>query len=226
MIYHHYHYRQRTTPRRRGGIVKHEPDALTEIDQVINKTMQWLAESGTSIQANQMALGLALLQEFESEFINFVDPERLYQLEMERGGGYMRDYVNKKIAKLWIDHSRGVLCARFPFKQEVIDMLRDRIPKGKKEWSAEEKIWHFSVEVAEEVTDIMFKFFDDVIDLTKEAPQVAVISKDSLLSLLDQQDIKEIYRMLAKKYHPDVNPTFADKMAKINVIFKEVKNGK
>lgn len=134
----------------------------------------------------------------------------------------MRDYYRRNIAKIWIDHSKGILCARFPFNQVVIDEIKARIPKGKKEWSPQDGVWHFSVEVAEEITDILFRNFADVIDLTKEATPVTVVTKDSLLAILPKEDQKEIYRMLAKKYHPDRNPNGHQMMAKINTIFKEV----
>jgi len=45
------------------------------------------------------------------------------------------------------------------------------------------------------------------------------VAKDTLLSLLDKEDINSIYRLLAKKYHPDLGGD-GEKMSKINELFK------
>lgn len=131
---------------------------------------------------------------------------------------------NLQVAKIWLDEGKGVLCARFPYKQSAIDEFRAKIPKGKKAWNAEDKLWEFSVETIDLVVDILTRNFDDVIDLTQAAStSTVVVSGDPLLSLLDKEDIKAIYRVLANKYHPDKQGGNGDKMAKINQIFGQIK---
>lgn len=130
---------------------------------------------------------------------------------------------NLQVAKIWLDEGKGVLCARFPYKQSAIDEFRVKIPKGKKAWNAEDKLWEFSVETIDLVVDILTRNFDDVIDLTQAAStSTVVVSGDPLLSLLDKEDLQAIHRLLAKKYHPDRGGD-AGKMARINQIFSLLK---
>jgi hypothetical protein len=138
--------------------------------------------------------------------------------------GWSQSDIDKQVAKVWLDEGRGVLCARFPYKQSAIDEFRAKIPKGKKAWNAEDKLWEFSVETIDLVVDILTRNFDDVIDLTQAtSPSSVVVSGDPLLSLLDKDDIQAIYRLLAKKYHPDKQGGDGDKMARINRIFTQLK---
>ncbi len=129
----------------------------------------------------------------------------------------------KEVAKVWLDEGKGVLCARFPYKQEVIDDIRARVPKGKKTWNDSEKIWEFSVETIQLIVDILSKHFEEVLDLTQATAPAPMgpISSDPLLSLLDEEDIGRIYKLLAIKYHPDKQGGNSDKMARINNIFSK-----
>ena len=130
---------------------------------------------------------------------------------------------NQDVAKVWVDHSKGVLCARFPYKEEVIVDLRQKVPKGKKIWNPDQKIWEFSIETIDLIVEILQKHFDEVLNLTEEAHSVAPLETgDSLLSLLDKADIKAIYLLLVKKYHPDIGGD-PQKMAEINRIFNKIK---
>ena len=132
--------------------------------------------------------------------------------------------LNKEVAKVWLDEGKGVLCARFPYNAETIAQIREKIPKGKKSWNQDDKIWEFSVETIEVLIEILTKNYDEVIDLTKEVPPVMMPSSglDPLLSLLDQDDIQKIQRMLSMKYHPDKGGD-GKKMAQINEIINKMK---
>lgn len=129
--------------------------------------------------------------------------------------------IDVKTAKLWLDQERGVLCAKFPYDEKVIKEIKDRIPTGKKMWKSETKIWEFSVETIKEIVSILEAHFEKVIDLTKEEQQVVLQGgvKDLLLNLLDADDKKAIYRILARKYHPDAGGD-GKKMSEINAIFQ------
>lgn len=138
--------------------------------------------------------------------------------------GWSQGDINKQTAKVWLDEGKGVLCARFPYKQSAIDEFREKIPKGKKSWNADDKLWEFSVEAIDIVVDILARHFDEVIDLTQAtAPSQVVVSGDPFLSLLDKDDIQAVYRILAKKYHPDKQGGDVGKMAKLNQIFATLK---
>ena len=137
--------------------------------------------------------------------------------------GWSQSDINKQTAKIWLDEGKGVLCSRFPYKQSAIDEFREKIPKGKKAWNAEDKLWEFSVETIGIVVEILARNFDEVIDLTQATtPSQTVVSGDPLLSLLDKEDIQAIYRLLAKRHHPDRGGD-AGKMAKINQLFSQIK---
>jgi hypothetical protein len=138
--------------------------------------------------------------------------------------GWKGSDPNLQVAKIWLDEGKGVLCARFPFKQSAIDEFREKIPKGKKAWNADDKLWEFSIETIDVVVEILTRNFDEVFDLTQATtPSQVVVSGDPFLSLLDKDDIQAVYRLLAKKYHPDKQGGDAGKMARINQIFGQIK---
>lgn len=131
--------------------------------------------------------------------------------------------INKQVCKIWLDEGKGVLCARFPYKQAVIEEFREKVPKGKKAWNVDDKLWEFSIETIDVIVDILTRNFDEVIDLTQAVPSTSVVvSGDPLLSLLDKEDLDKIYKLLVKRYHPDAGGD-SDKMARINAIFGGLK---
>lgn len=75
-------------------------------------------------------LANALLIENGSEFLLGVTDEEQHfkEWEVER----MRGRIEEEVAKVWLNEEKGILCARFPFKQNVIDAIRAEIPKGKR----------------------------------------------------------------------------------------------
>lgn len=171
-------------------------------------------------------LAFGLLDHNQSEFLFGIDqPEILTELDEEVS--LLRRWdarSGERVAKVWLDENKGVLCARFPYQVEVIQQIKERIPSGKKVWNPDDKIWEFSCECIDEILAIMHEGFEKVIDLTKETPMIPTSSTDQLLSLLDEEDISKIQRMLSLKYHPD-RPTGGDgrKMAKINEIITKAK---
>lgn len=181
----------------------------------------WWPTRGSEDEAYLLALGLGefalTLSEEEDLFLRDWKGEGM-------GRGWKGARPGQETAKVWLDEGKGILCARFPYKQEVIDEIRELIPKGKKSWNAESKLWKFSVEMIEVVVALMTKHFDEVIDLTQAiAPPQVVVSGDPFLALLDKDDLQAIHRLLAKKYHPDVNSKDGDKMVRINSIFNQLK---
>ncbi len=158
--------------------------------------------------------GLGILQEEERFKIS-------WEGDMRKNWGQ----ANQQVAKVWLEESKGVICARFPYKSEVIEEIKEQIPTGKKSWNPEDKIWEFSVETIDTLINILEEHFEEVIDLTKaESPNLPqVVSGDPLLSLLDKEEIQQVYILLAKRNHPDITKGDGEKMAKINEVFKKIR---
>lgn len=202
---------------------KKEKDAFLDLDTKIRHSLStyrdkfyiddWMPRQGSEDYALLITYGL-------EEFVQGIMEEEEKMAKTWKAGN-----INLTYAKLWIDEGKGVLCARFPFNQGAINEFKEKIPKGKKAWNADEKLWEFSVETIDVVVDILTRHFDEVIDLRQLIPPMQISqSVDPLLSLLDKDDITAIYRMLAFKYHPDKGGD-AGKMARINQIFNQIKNG-
>lgn len=206
--------------------VDKDQDLLNYLDQIL-KDLVKAPLSGTAIRT-QLGGDPWGFNPFKSYWNQPPDEEsrfeRDWRSQMPRTWkGWSQSDIDKQTAKVWLDEGKGVLCARFPFKQKAIDEFREKIPKGKKAWNADDKLWEFSVETIDIVVDILTRNFDEVIDLTQvvSSPPIVVLG-DPFLSLLDKDDLKAIYRILANKYHPDKGGD-AGKMAKINMIFSQIK---
>ena len=213
--------------------MRYKQQRLTDPDLQLKKEMSrvLLDLAGDSFfpSTQLYQLATALLIDNQSEFIlGVVDEEQHFKedWEVSRMGRGWKVGIEAEVAKVWLDENKGIICARFPYKEKVIGEIRAKIPKGKKSWNPDDKIWEFSVETIDVVVEILTENFDKIIDLTKEVPELPYIQNgtDPLLSLLDKEDIQKIYKMLAKKYHPDIGGD-ADKMARINRIFTKMKGG-
>ena len=198
-----------------------EKDPLLDLDTKIRLSLSnyrdklyiddWMPRQGSEDYALLITYGL---EEFTQ---GIIDAEEMMAKTWKSGD------INLTYAKLWIDEGKGILCARLPYNQKAIDEFREKIPKGKKAWNADDKLWEFSVETIDVVVDILTRNFDEVIDLTQAVPTASVVvSGDPLLSLLDKEDLQVIYRILAKRHHPDRGGD-AEKMARINQIFSQIK---
>lgn len=204
------------------GKPRKEEDANSELIKLQHQFLKEMFCIDWSLPMTQnQQIAYAFLQENKSEFLLGVEDaetsfRRSYEMRQWRGD------ISKEIAKVWLDDNKGVVCARFPYNVKVIDEIRAQIPKGKKSWNPDNKVWEFSVEAIDTIVKILQSYFDDVIDLTQATPPLppTSISADPLLSLLDEDDIKKIRQMLSKKYHPDLGGDAA-KMAKINQVFNK-----
>ena len=204
---------------------------LQQLQQEMNRVLLDLSCDNYFPVTQLYQLATALLIENQSEFlIGVIDEEKHFKEEWEVSsmGRQWKGWgdIKEEVAKIWLDEGKGVICTRFPYKLKVIEEIREKVPKGKKTWNPTDKIWEFSVEAVDIIVEIMTENFQKVIDLTQAAPPMPVSQNgtDPLLSLLDEEDIQKIYKLLAKKYHPDIGGD-ADKMAKINQIFTKMKGG-
>jgi hypothetical protein len=163
-----------------------------------------------------------------SEFIEgLIEEEDRFKSSYDKGGDRSMSgrwgAIHERVAKVWLDE-RGVLCARFAFDKPTISEIRIKILRGKKMWREESNIWEFSAECIDVLIPILEANFDKVVDLTKETNLIySSEAKDSLLSLLDAEDMSKILRLLSLKYHPDINKDGGEKMAEINSIFARCK---
>jgi succinate dehydrogenase flavin-adding protein (antitoxin of CptAB toxin-antitoxin module) len=209
-------YRRRSTSRRSvSGSSRYS--LLSPLREADLQLKNFLEKERDKICLEIAASTIQLCSEFT---IGVMDEEDRFREDWE--GGQMRKVgVEDEVAKVWLDEGRGLICARFAFKREAVDEIRSEVPKGKKNWNPDLKIWEFSVEALETVVSILSKHFQRVVDLTRETPTVQSSNgADQLLSLVDQEDAKKIYRLLAIKYHPDRGGS-SEVMAKINQVFSK-----
>ena len=203
--------RRRSSPSQRGDYLPHLWKEDLQLRQLI-----WTHISNTCRYA---ANGLTYNNIPQSEFPEFLhgmmEEEDRFQKDWEvimRGWGS----EHQSVGKLWVDRGKGVLVGRFAYKPSVIEEIRVRIPSGKKSWDADRKVWEFSTECVEVILDILNRNYDKVIDLTQESIQITSQSGgDSLLKLLDKDDIHKVRILLSKKYHSDIGGD-GKKMAEIN----------
>jgi hypothetical protein len=117
-----------------------------------------------------------------------------------------------------LDTERGILLTRFAYSQEAVKDVQDTIPKGKRNWKPEERVWEISVECLDDLLGLLARHFDSVIDLTQQSPQIIPMGSNDaeFWSILDGEDLKSIQRLLTNKYHPDRAGGDGKKMAAIN----------
>lgn len=217
-----------------GGPMKpwknyHEEDPDQQLKKEMSRVLLDIAGESFFPSTQLYQLANALLIENGSEFLlGVVDEEKHFKEEWEVSGmGRNWGGIDQEVAKIWIDENKGIICARFPYKEKVIAEIRAKVPKGKKSWNPDGKIWEFSVETVDVVVKILTENFNNVVDLTR--PETPMLTSqnggDPLLSLLDEDDINKIYKMLARKYHPDMGGE-GTLMAKINQLFSKVREKK
>ncbi len=124
----------------------------------------------------------------------------------------------KGVAKVWLDETRGVLIARTPFSSQFISHIKAQIPRDSRRWNPETKNWEVEMEYVDQLLSILRVCYDEVLE-PNVSPIVAPSSSD-LFPFLTKDDIKAIYRLLAKRYHPDSTKTDGSMMVKINDWFK------
>jgi len=211
--------RRRSSPSQRGDYL---PPLWKEDLQL--RQLIWTHISNTcKFAANGLTYNNIPQSEFPEFLHGMMEEEDRFQKDWEvimRGWGSQ----HQNVAKLWIDSGKGVLVGRFAYKPSVIDEIRQRIPTGKKSWDAERKVWEFSAETVDTILDILNHHYDKVIDLTQESIQVPSqnMGGDSLLKLLDKEDIHRIRVLLSKKYHSDAGGD-GERMSKINAALDQYK---
>ena len=127
----------------------------------------------------------------------------------------------KGTAKIWLDEEKGVLVVRAPFSASFIHYIKLHIPKEYRQWNPTNKVWEFEIEQIDRVMTILKECFEKIVELTSLFDRKQTAPTDGLFSIINRDDIKSIYRLLAMKYHPDAGGN-SEKMKKINIFFKGV----
>ncbi len=204
---------RRSYPRYRPP--KPQIDETLLLDRELRKILR--KQLDVTCLGDQLGSTISNLPEFIEGVIEEEDlmGKEVDQMERWRGVGSVDD----RICKVWLNEQRGVLCARFPYDSKTIDDFKLSIPKGKKSWNSEEKIWEFSVEVIDLLIEILEKNFPGkVVDLTQAiSPPPQAKMGDQLMDLLDEEDIKRIRRFGSLRHHPDRGGD-ESKMARINEV--------
>ncbi len=123
-----------------------------------------------------------------------------------------------KIAKVWINKDRGVLTVRTPYTQEFVADIKAEIPKDCRRWDPNGKVWEFDPSWTNKILELLRESYDDVVELDFSDAFLSDTAED-LFNMLTKEDIKDIYRLLSKRYHPDVGGK-PEVMTKINTFFQ------
>ena len=108
--------------------------------------------------------------------------------------------TSKDTAKIIFNASRGIYYLRTPFNRGFVEDLKT-IPFYGRRWNKEERVWEIEVDYISQVVDLCRQYFKDVVEIDNSPPSDDL---QALFSQLTSQDKKDIFRLLAKRYHPDV----------------------
>lgn len=150
----------------------------------------------------------------------------------------MRRTVSR--ARIYADDK--IVIVRTSYDPEFVELLKEEVPKHARYWNPDEKVWEIYPDYLEAVEELCKQFFDDVeveeIEEyepreeprqrrdkdKKEETKSGQSDGDPWLMLkpfLTKDVIKDIYRIFAKKYHPDVGGD-GKKMTEINNLFDKL----
>jgi len=173
----------------------------------------------------------------------------LYPGSRRRRNNYGDAFVKPKpVVATWIPQANAYKVA-FPYDELFIAMLKERVPKGSREWVSEEKVWYF----AEEYFELLLlplmreRFKDSDFSITDKATvetysrgqaSTVTVSTDVLVEkfwrMLEQAGLKpdrtvlaldvakKVYRKAALFYHPDRNNNDGKKMSQLNYLWQSL----
>jgi len=127
--------------------------------------------------------------------------------------------------KVWISDN-GMVRVKSAYNASFVHEIK-QMPRGKRHWDGDRKVWDFEYELLDEVVALCKKFYKEVIVVGNEVKSDVPEPWTKLFYMLNDQDMASIHRVLAKRYHPDMGGKDGE-MAKINELFKELRgiNGK
>lgn len=101
----------------------------------------------------------------------------------------------KPSAKIWLDYDKKKVMLSAPYSQDFNKFVRN-IPRF---FNKETKVWEFEIEFAEELVDIAFRVWTNVI-----RPPFLLIE---IFEYLTKDDLKDMYEHLSKRHRSDEDKT-------------------
>lgn len=126
--------------------------------------------------------------------------------------------------KIWMDEE-GAVCIKASYDADFIDALKDAIPFKKRRWDPEEKVWICSGGFIDDILGIAGAFFPGA--KLGKGPRSTVIGEkrkkedgawNKLQKLMGPEEYKSLFRILAKKCHPDTGGSH-QKMLKLTELW-------
>lgn len=155
--------------------------------------------------------------------------------------------------RIWIEDDEVIISA--PYNPRFSETLKNEIPKGKRWWEPEEKVWKTTREYYDQVVEIAEEFFTSVSKKEGKSKKkeeevdwkvVALRQQGEILRLkellgkgsgasftnaslvtlqkylLNPTVLKDLRRVLAKNFHPDVTKDDGRKMKEINSVLDKL----
>ena len=115
------------------------------------------------------------------------------------------------------------LIVEAPYNAEFTDTLKKSIPTKKRTWDASDKAWYVLRDQFDKLTHILSQYYDETILLDFPSNEVSSDSWGKLFLVKGApiEIIQACYRVLSKKYHPDLGGS-NEKMQELNVAYKEL----
>lgn len=114
-----------------------------------------------------------------------------------------------------------------PYSADFTETLKKSIPTKKRTWDANDKAWYVLRDQFDKLTHLLSEYFDETILLDFPANEVSSDSwsKMFLIKGAPVEIIQAVYRVLSKKYHPDLAGGSEEKMKELNAVYKELMAG-
>ena len=110
-----------------------------------------------------------------------------------------------------------------PYNKPFTDEMKKSVPAKKRMWDNNDKCWYVVKDQFDKLTHLLDKYYDETILLDFPQQEVASDSwtKLYLIPGAPLDIVQAVYRVLSKKYHPDMGGDVL-KMTEINVAHKEI----
>lgn len=130
----------------------------------------------------------------------------------------------KSVASLRLTENKLFIILEAPYNAEFTDTLKKSLPTKKRTWDGNDKAWYVVADQLDKLTHILDQYYDETILLDFPAQDVKsdAWSKLYLIEGAPIELIQAAYRVLAKKFHPDVMGGDGEKMKSVNVAYKEL----
>jgi len=140
--------------------------------------------------------------------------------------------------QVWWDDGVMAYRARFPFKQQVVDFLKQQIPHSERSWDDQSKIWTFTEGYLTGTVEFFKIAFgnQEVAVVTREQTEKAKAARQQpglvkltgidaqlaeFMRLIPYEAARDAYRRAAIALHPDKGGDM-EKMSKINALWTKI----